>query len=961
MRPSSACPPTFIPAPARRPARPARRHAGPWLLSAGLLLLALGHAPARAATYTNFENQQVHPLALSADGTRLFALNTPDNRLTVYSVTPGGLVIEAEVPVGLEPVSVRPRTADEVWVVNHLSDDISIVDLGTMNVRATLAVGDEPTDVVFAGAAGRAFVCVSQEDAVKIYDPVQLALAPAVVPLFGNDPRALAVSPDGATVYAAIFESGNRTSIISAPEVGAGGGPPLPNPPLAPGLPLPPPVGLILFYDGTHWVDEVGTKNWDTVVSIPYTLPDDDVARLDANAGLPVPGYYAGVGTLNYNLTVNPVTGRLYVPNVESFNLVRFEPNVQGKFARNRVTLIDPGPGTVVPVHLNPHINYAVSPGPPAEVALSLSQANGGDWDATGDHLYLAALGSGKLAVLDRDGAVTARVDVGEGPTAAVVDDARQRVYVLNRFTNSVALVSTVSLTVTAEVGLGFNPEPAVITEGRRFLYDARLSSAHGDLACASCHAFAQFDGLAWDLGDPQGALAPSNQAGIPPFHPMKGPMSTQSLRGLSGTGPFHWRGDRADFTRFNPAFLSLMGKADTLSASDMQKFTDFILTVTYPPNPNENLDRTYPTAAAPAGSAERGRVQFTQVQHDGPARCQTCHDSQPTGQPFKVAPGMTPALIPGNALMESQAFKVPQLRNLYEKTGFTDGPGPQKRGFGFIHDGSTDNLFNFLLSPVFQFTNNQQRTDVAAFLLCFDTGTAPAVGVQQTVNGTNSNDGAVTARINLLVARTTAGDIDLVVKGRWNGLARGWLYQGGAFVSDRSAEPSLAEADLRALAADNGGELTYTGVPPGNGLRIGIDRDGDTWRDRDELDAGTNPADPNSFPGSAAVIDPSPVGAPLSAALARPSVNPAPAAGTTLSFTVSEPAEVAVTLFDAQGRVVSTLLPRSRQQGTVTLPWNGRGDDGQAAPSGVYFYRLEAVGAGGQKVVRTERLVLLR
>jgi hypothetical protein len=39
--------------------------------------------------------------------------------------------------------------------------------------------------------------------------------------------------------------------------------------------------------------------------------------------------------------------------------------------------------------------------------------------------------------------------------------------------------------------------------------------------------------------------------------------------------------------------------------------------------------------------------------------------------------------------------------------------------------------------------------------------------------------------------------------------------------------------------------------VPPGTGTRLGIDRDGDGRRDRDELDAGTDPADPTSFAGA--------------------------------------------------------------------------------------------------------------
>src|SRR5690348_16309413 len=102
-----------------------------------LLAMALGaaciwSAPARAqSSFTAFESGQVRPLALSPDGNRLFAVNTPDQRLEIFDVTASGLAHASSVEVGLEPVAVAARSNGEVWVVNHLSDSISIVDVAS--------------------------------------------------------------------------------------------------------------------------------------------------------------------------------------------------------------------------------------------------------------------------------------------------------------------------------------------------------------------------------------------------------------------------------------------------------------------------------------------------------------------------------------------------------------------------------------------------------------------------------------------------------------------------------------------------------------------------------------------------------------------------------------------------------------------------------------------------------------
>ena len=129
---------------------------------AGLVAtLAAGAAHAQQNGFASFDYGPVHPIATSADGALLFVCNTPDAHLSVYDLRNAGApVLLFDVPVGLEPVSVRPRTADEVWVVNALSDSVSVVSLSARRVVATLRAGDEPADVCFAGSPERAFVSV---------------------------------------------------------------------------------------------------------------------------------------------------------------------------------------------------------------------------------------------------------------------------------------------------------------------------------------------------------------------------------------------------------------------------------------------------------------------------------------------------------------------------------------------------------------------------------------------------------------------------------------------------------------------------------------------------------------------------------------------------------------------------------------------------------------------------------
>jgi hypothetical protein len=326
--------------------------------------------------------------------------------------------------------------------------------------------------------------------------------------------------------------------------------------------------------------------------------------------------------------------------------------------------------------------------------------------------------------------------------------------------------------------------------------------------------------------------------------------MTTQTLVGIIGTEPFHWRGDRDNLAAFNGAFVGLLGDDVMLTGTEMTQFTNFVATLKNPPNPNRNFNNTLKTSLATStgtGNPLTGSNLFNTAGLDT-INCVTCH-ALPTGTNGQL----TSAAL----LQETQSIKVPQLRNMYEKGGFfATGPNSQNsnRGFGFIHDGSIENLFSFLQFDGFNFasgaTGDQQRRDVEAFLLSFATETHAAVGTQTTLLASTIPPEQQTL-VNNMITIANVNAVGLVVKATVDGEARGYKYNGGGvWQSDRAGE-TISSAALQALAGP-GTELTYTVVPKGSETRIGIDRDLDTFFDRDELDACSNPADAQSVPGPA-------------------------------------------------------------------------------------------------------------
>lgn len=844
--------------------------------------------------FTTFESGHVRPMALSKDGTRLYVVNTPDARVEVYDVSGTTPVLKESITVGMEPVALALAPNGQLWVVNHLSDSVSVVDLNSTPARVvnTLYTGDEPRDIVFAGPNNRwAFITAAHRGQNIKFDP-QLSKGnvgradvwvfdannpgtavggtpTTVLNMFGDTLRGLARNADGSRVYTAVFNSGNRTTVLM-------GGP---QDPLAKAGPTKsadgytaPNTGLIVQKDPVsgNWYDHgdpktgVAPKVWNNNVKL--NLPDYDVFTIDTMAAVPVViQRTAGVGTTLFNLAVNPTNGKVYVSNQEARNVVRFEgpgknsSTVNGNFVESRITVIDGA--TVLPRHLNKHItsygNGTV--GTAAEKAASLATPLEMAVSPDGATMYLAAMGSNKLARFS-----TAQLEgnsftpsasshlllSGGLPTGVVLDPSRARAFVTTRLDNGISVVNTDSFTETAHVKM-FNPEPADVVKGRKFLYDAAYTSSRGDSSCAGCHIFGDMDHLAWDLGNPDevrtkntnpySTKVPAILRTMAYFHPMKGPMTTQSFRGMAGNGPMHWRGDRTgqstgdtleerSFKDFSVAFPGLLGRSEPLSDEEMTSFAKFVLKMQYPPNPIAPLDNVY------TGAAKAGQTFYMNNNADTIATCNGCHVLDASKNRYGTDGTMA---FEGPTIAEN--FKIPQLRNMYQKVGFFsrnlprfEHTGDQIRGFGYSLDGVQGSVSSFLDALVFIQVSQASRDNLEAFNLAFPSNLDPIVGQQLTVTPSNSAQTDVVSRLNLLVSRAKVtaprAECELVVKGVLNGTTRGWVHARSTdqFVSDRSSDAALTLSSLLTQAKAANAALTFTCAAPGNGTRLGIDRNAD-------------------------------------------------------------------------------------------------------------------------------------
>lgn len=781
-------------------------------------VLALG-CRAWSTDFIHFEARQTHSIERGLDGATLLALNSVEGRLSVFRCDGEARDrpwLVAEIPVGLGPVSVRARTPDEVWVVNEVSDSVSVVSLSRGLVVATVPCPDEPADVVFA--EGLAFVSCARSRQLRVLDAESRAET-RLIPLAGHSPRALAVDRTGERILVAFLHSGNGTTVLPAAVA------PAPEAPWNALLPPGPATALIVEASDSR---------------VRYQVLDHDLALVSLR-DLARVDYIGGIGTSLFTIAVRPGTREWWIGNTDANNRTRYEPQLKARFARNRLTRIDPVTGGRTFYDLSP-FDEAGRPTGPEGTAGALAQPMSLAFSADGAVVWIAAFGSDRVALFSAiDGTVEKRVDLrvpGEGsdlmrgPRGLAWDEEGERLYVHNKLANTLSVVDTRNARVLSEVRLGsIDVLSPAARAGRGLLFDARLSG-NGATSCATCHIDADLDGLAWDLGDPAGAMTNIVGANLAvhdlaqrdrAMHPMKGPMVTQTLRGLEPGQRLHWRGDRGSLDDFNPTFRDLLG-GSLQEPAKIEALSAYLAGLRHHPNPNRLPDNSLPESFA-GGNAARGAKIFAAHLH----HCAVCH-VLPLGTDQNVDD-------PRN-LRLSQPVKNPTLRTTYQRALLDTGVGATNwTGFGLLHDGSgglqalpTVHFYDLdaLSGTLFQ--------DVAAYVLCFDSGTPPVVGRSITLTEADRLGTAAVKELELLEGQAKQdGVCDLIARGRLAGSLVSLRFDPVDSRYHSGVTERAWSRDQVLAMLGPGDAVTALATSFGNGARCSVDRDGNGVSDADD------------------------------------------------------------------------------------------------------------------------------
>ena len=790
------------------------------------MVLVLSLNAQREIGHPAFMSPHSSPIVISQD--KVFVTNTPCDTIDALDAKSGRFL--RRIPVGLDPVSLAIRPdGRELWVSNHVSDSVSVIDLDPskrtfMHVVATVqdidpaskaTRFDEPMGIAFASNS-KAYVALSSENKIAVVNVATRKVTKSL-PIRAQDPRAIMVRND--RLYVIPFESNNKTQLSGGYKIDG---------------------KLVTFNAHEHSIANNNVLSLGHVTDIVKhpRVPDRDLFVFDVKTDKLIETVDT-LGTLLYGMTVDS-KGTVFVAQTDARNDANGLAGTKkhglkelgNRAFLNQVTRVRfEGGEARKPEFLN------LEPLPPENPADGMALATPFAIEVSGDDstLFVSAAGSDKVFSMDaKSGKVLGRVKVGAVPRGIALSPAPggkpKRAWVLNAVENSLSVLDVSnpkSLRLVRTIPLE-DPTHPDFKAGRIAFNNADFSSTKS-FSCASCHPDGHTDQLLWVLKTP--IVTGGNQIM---------PRSTMPVRGLRDTEPFHWDGIPGDpYGGINSASLrkavepnsdpndpvsatrhlvdgglaSTMkleeddstndeGKAGLMNSKERDLLSKFLLGVTYPPAQRRAYDNEL------SARAEEGFELFHILGDNDPTKrkpnvCGDCHR-----MPYWVSTN-----TPGSGM------DTPTWRGAYDRFLIL----PQGRlniiDFDFYRRVAEEGIPE---RAIWKFSwGGRSRFDPAwDMVLEGSTGFSGSLGRQVTLNSLTTEDSLSNDLLDALERSSSEGAVVLQAEGLVleEGKARSVILQydatlkGGSYVETTGQRKAFSRDRLFELANANRFVGTFTG-----------------------------------------------------------------------------------------------------------------------------------------------------
>ena len=478
-----------------------------------------------------------HASPIAVNNNLVFVANTPSDTVDVIDAQTRDVI--ARVDVGVDPVSIASRPdGKEVWVSNHISDSVSVIDTDESNptflhVIATVQEFDagrkatnfdEPMGIAFASNE-KAYVALSSDNQIAVIDVASREVTKRLT-ITAQDPREIVVR-DG-KLYVIPFESNNQTQLSGGAAEDIDG-------------------DLVTFDIFEHSIRNNSKLSLGHVIDVIKhpDMPDRDLYVFDTKTDELIETVDT-LGTLLYGMTVDS-QGRVFIAQTDARNDSNGRAGTEkhglaemgNRAFLNRITRVDFGG-----VDAQQKRFFDLEPLPPQQPdpVDALATPYGIKISEDDSTLFVSAAGSDKLITIDADsGEVLGRVAVDATPRGVALvsaeDGSPTQVWVLNAVENTVSLVdvSTTSNPRLIDTVALEDPTQPVLKRGRK-AFETAMASTTGTFSCASCHPDGHTDQLVWVLATPIVTRGDQIQ-----------PRITMPIRGLRDTEPYHWDGIPGD------------------------------------------------------------------------------------------------------------------------------------------------------------------------------------------------------------------------------------------------------------------------------------------------------------------------------------------------------------------------------------------------------------------------------